>query len=80
MQNARDMLMAKTKFLQFLLMSKLKKVAGDVPQPKIPAIPMAFTMAQGTAVAAFPASSEIWTLESKLQIVHRGARKLRMKA
>jgi hypothetical protein len=37
---------------------------GDVPQPRTPPIPMAQTMAHGTAVAAFEASSEIWTVES----------------
>lgn len=59
-------------------------------------MPMAPTIAHGTAVAALLASSLIWTLESKepvalsasiclrerldLHIVHRGERKLRMKA
>lgn len=35
------------------------------PQPSTPAIPIAETIAQGTAVAAFEASSLICTLESK---------------
>jgi hypothetical protein len=52
----------------------------DVPQPKTPAMPIAVTIAQGTAVAALEASSEICTLQSNPQIVHRGARKLSMKA
>lgn len=46
----------------------------------MPAMAMALTMAHGTAVAAFEASSEMCTLASKPQIVHRGARKLMMNA
>jgi len=46
----------------------------------MPAIPIALTIAHGTAVAALDASSEMCTLESKLPIVHMGERKLRMKA
>jgi hypothetical protein len=46
----------------------------------MPAMAMALTMAHGTAIAAFEASSEMCTLASKPQIVHRGARKLMMKA
>lgn len=34
----------------------------------------------GTAVVALEASSEMWTQESKPLIVHKGARKPRMKA
>ena len=36
-----------------------------IAHPRTPAIPMAYTMAHGTAVAAFEASSLMWTLESK---------------
>lgn len=43
-------------------------------------MPIALTIAHGTAVAALDASSEMWTLESKPQIVHRGERKLKMNA
>lgn len=67
------------------------------PQPRTPAIAIALTIAQGTAVAALDASSLICTLESKepghrvsvyltemkikfVQIVHRGARKLKINA
>lgn len=39
-------------------------VDGRLPHPKIPAIPIALTIAQGTATAAFDASSLMWTLES----------------
>ena len=65
----------------------------------MPAIPVALTIAQGTATAALEASSLIWTGESKepakdglvrkesaresvhdLQIVHNGARKLKINA
>ena len=69
-----------------------------VPHPRIPATEIAPTIAQGTAVAAFAASSLIWTLESNepvtntisasstresgknSQIVHSGAKKLKMNA
>lgn len=86
-----------------MLVPKQRKQEGtwrvNIPQPRIPAIEIAPTIAQGTAVAALEASSEMWTLESNepysqcglsfvrhgrlkkhLQIVHKGARKLRMKA
>jgi len=51
-----------------------------IAQPRMPAIPMALTMAHGTAVAAFDDSSLICTLESKEPMVHDGARKLRINA
>lgn len=41
------------------------RVRKYAPQPRIPADPMARTIAHGTAVAAFEASSLMWTLESK---------------
>ena len=44
--------------------------------PRTPAIPMAVTIPHGTATCALDASSEMWTLESKEQMVQRGARKL----
>jgi hypothetical protein len=37
---------------------------NDVPKPRIPEMRIAETIAHGTAVAAFEASSEICTLES----------------
>ena len=52
----------------------------DAPHPRIPAIAMAITIAHGTAVAAFAASSLICTLESNALMVHTGARKLRTNA
>jgi len=41
-------------------------------QPRTPAVEMALTMAQGTAVAALDASSEMWTQESKPPMLHTG--------
>ena len=37
---------------------------GCLPHPKTLEIPIALTIAQGTATAAFDASSLMWTLES----------------
>lgn len=44
---------------------------SDVPHPKIPAMPIAPTMAHGTAVAAFEASSLMCTLESNEPSISR---------
>jgi len=47
------------------------------PHPNTPAIPIAQTIAQGTAVAALDASSLIWTLESnepEMENIHEIAR------
>jgi hypothetical protein len=43
-------------------------------------MPIATTIAHGTAIAALEASSDMCTLESKLEIVQRGAIKLKMNA
>lgn len=48
--------------------------------PRTPLMAMAPTMAHGTAVAAFVASSEMCTLESNDPIVHAAANQLRKKA
>jgi hypothetical protein len=70
MQNARETFMASLGSVNTFRTWQQKPY---LPHPKTPAIPIAQTMAQGTAVAAFEASSLMWTLESK-EPVHRGLR------
>jgi len=62
MQNARETLIA-VKSIRVLIGTTGSMM--NWPQPKIPATPIALTIAQGTATAALEASSLIWTLESK---------------
>lgn len=58
-------LLSTTKKTHPMVNARMTKIAN----PEMVALAMAPTIAQGTAVAAFVASSEIETAESKLPIV-----------